>query len=268
LEFVKSTAWTKMAGDAKVLAAFLNIGNQETKFMVIIARLCMSLRRLPVISLIAAIWSPVLESAFLYAEPITFQFNAEVVSVSAGSPFNLPFTYEVGDVMTGTFTFEPAPGSVGGNSIAANQAFPFQISINGTLVGSSVYRIEAFNNTPITDSEFESPVDSMSIGCSEPACIPNYVSLSVGDPFRVRSRMNLLGEMDTFPTALISDEPADWNALDLQRTLSITFDNQGPGSMGLLARVGEFIAVPEPNSSGLAICAAFFAVAVLIAGRL
>jgi len=203
-----------------------------------------------------------------YAEPITFRFDAEIINTSSGNPFNLPFSYEVGDIITGRLTFEPVSGPAAGNSIAADQSFPLEISINGAFVSSSSYRIQSFDNTPITDSEFDGPVDTMAIGCSEPACIPEYVRLRGSEPFRVRSRMNLIGETDILGTAMISDDPAVWNAFTLERTLSLNFDNQDPGSMGLLAHVGDFRAVPEPGGLGLALCGILVATFILLISHL
>jgi hypothetical protein len=186
---------------------------------------------------------------YLQAAPITFRFDAEIINVPVGNPFDLPLTYQVGDVIHGRFTFEPALAlPIGDNAIAADQNFALEFEINGTLVSSSGFRIEVFNDTAFTDSEFPEQIDVMSIGCNEASCIPNLLSLPEGEPFRVRSRMQLVGSSSILSTPEISADPATWNLFTLERRLILGFDDIGPGSMGLDAIVGPIVLVPEPSS--------------------
>jgi hypothetical protein len=187
--------------------------------------------------------------ASLDAAPITFQFDAEIVHVSPGNPFDLPLIYQVGDSIHGRFTFEPGSGSViGDNVVAASQPFSLGFEINGTTVGTSGFRIEVFDNTAFDDSEFPEPIDVINLGCNEASCIPDLISLSDGEPFRVRSRMQLVGNSSVLIAPEISADPAVWNAFGLERRLVIGFDNEGSGSMGFDAVVGSMVQVPEPTT--------------------
>jgi hypothetical protein len=181
--------------------------------------------------------------------PVKFKFDAEIRNVADGNPFNLPLTYEVGDIIFGSFIFEPNSGNIiGGNRVVASQPFAFEFDINGTVVATSGFRIEVFNDTAIDDSGFPEPIDVTTLGCSEPTCIPDLVILAEGEPFRVRTRMQLIGSEDVVLAPEISSDPATWNAFELKRSLVLAFDNDGPGSMGFDAVVGSMVQVPEPIS--------------------
>ncbi len=190
--------------------------------------------------------------AFLHAAPVTFAFDAEIINVPAGNSFDLPLTYQVGDIIHGKFTFEPGNGmQIGDDAIAGDQPFAIEFNINGIVVGSSSYRIEVFDNTVFDDSEFPEPIDVMTLACNEPSCVPDLLSLPGGEPFRVRSRMQLVGSSSILSAPEISADPSTWNLFTLERRLILGFDNVGPGSMDLDAIVGPMVRVPEPSSLSL-----------------
>jgi hypothetical protein len=182
------------------------------------------------------------------AATLTFEFDAEIVNVPVGNPFTLPLTYQVGDTIHGTFTFDPNLGSaVDSNTIASVQPFAIQFTIGGIAVGSSSHHIEAFNNTTIDDGGFPEPIDVIRIGCSEPLCNPELQNVSSVEPFRVRSQLQLVGNSSVMPAAEIPSDPSVWNAFLLDRKLTVGFDNVGPGSMGFDAVIGNTAIVPEPH---------------------
>lgn len=199
----------------------------------------------------------ILSTGFPYstatAAPVTLQFDAEIVSIPVGNPFDLPFTYQLGDIIRGKFTFEPGSGTMlGDNAIVASQPFGLEFDINGTIVGTAGFKVEVFDNTMFTDSPFPGLVDVINLGCTEPACNPELIDLPDGEPFRARSRMQLIGNGSVFLAPEIMADPTAWNSLGLGRRLNINFDNVGPGSMGFVADVHEFSAVPEVGTEVLA----------------
>lgn len=183
------------------------------------------------------------------AAPVTLQFQAEIVGVSVGNPFDLPLAYQIGDIISGSFTFDPDLGMVlGDNAIAASQPFSLEFDINGTVVGTSAFRMEVFDNTAFSGSAFPGRVDVINLGCSEPFCTPELISLPEGEPFRVRSSLQFVGSSSVLSESEIITDPTTWNAFGLQRRLIVGFDNVGPGSVGFDAIVGSISEVPEPTA--------------------
>jgi hypothetical protein len=89
-------------------------------------RLCCALRLFVLSGLLGTEASPLL------CGPVTFKFDAEIVGVPVGNPFDLPLTYQVGDIIQGTFAFEPGSGApIGDNAIAAFQNHSLEFEING-----------------------------------------------------------------------------------------------------------------------------------------
>jgi hypothetical protein len=254
LEFVKCDAWTKMAVDGQAHGHVFEPRESGDEFMSNLVRPCIALWPLRVMSWTAVICSAVVNCATLHAEPVTFRFDAEIVNVPIGNPFDLPLTYQVGDIIQGKFTFEPTSAKpIDNNAVAANQAFALEFNINGSVVGSSSFRIEVFNDTAFDDSNFPAPIDVITLGCNEPSCIPGLISLPGGEPFRVRSRSQFVGSSSILDMPEFSDDPTTWNAFLLERRLFLGFDDVGLGSMGLDAIVGQMFLVPEPSSSTLII---------------
>ncbi len=211
-------------------------------------RLCANRRSLQIFSLAVSIcaWNDRAQ-----AEPVTFRFDATITNAPLGTPFDLPLTYEVGDIIHGEFTFDPGLAMpLSDNAAAADQPFELKFDINGTVIGTSSFRIEVFDDTAFDDSTFPEPIDVISFGCSEASCVPDLISLPGGDPFRVRSRMQLVGIDSILSNPEISPSPATWNSFMLERRLTLGFDDVGPGSMGLDALIGTVIQVPEPLSCG------------------
>jgi hypothetical protein len=201
---------------------------------------------------------PCLQAHIVHAAPITFRFDAEIFDVPAGNPFDLPLTFQVGDVILGKFTFDPNLAlPLDDKSIASHQPYSLEFQINGNVVGSSGFRLEVFDNTAFDDSTYPESLDAMTLGCNEPLCVPELLSLPEGEPFRVRSRMQVVGIDSILTAPQISVDPMVWNALTLERRINLNFDNQGPGAMGFQATVGAFIIVPEPHNAQIALSAIF-----------
>ncbi len=194
------------------------------------------------------------------AAPVAFLFEATVTHEFNGSPFDLPFSYQVGDVLRGEFSFDPSGGSpVGNNTVLANQAFPLIFHIGEQSLANSHFSIRIADDTAMDDSGFPEPIDVIELGCAEPGCTPELLTLPGFEPFRVRSRMELVGDGATIASPEIPATTAVWNAFELQRRIVLEFDNEGVGAMGLQATIGAFRIIPEPASLILDVVALAFA---------
>jgi hypothetical protein len=198
----------------------------------------------------------------LYAAPLTFRFDAQISSVSLGGPFNLPFEFQVGDTISGKFTFEPGAGvAINDMAVGSDQSLPVEFNINGTSVLTSGYRIVAFDDSVDYDSEHP-PYDGLVLSCREASCAPEVVSLSGSEPFKVRWEMRLSGSASVWSKPAIVSDVDVWNAFSDDRRIFIGFDNLGPGSIGLDAVVNSMVQVPEPGLVShlllAAICSSFY----------
>jgi hypothetical protein len=193
------------------------------------------------------------------AASITFRFDATVTHALSANPFDLPFDYQVGDVISGKLTFEPeAAEPIGANAVEAEQLFGLEFTIDGTTFGTSTYSIRVINDTVILDSDpFLGTVDTMSIRCSSSdpqPCSPGLLSMPGSEPFSITSRLNLVGNGDILDSPTVDTESEIWNSFTLRRNLSLTFGNDAGGSMLLRADVGQFVQdAPEPKSSSVSI---------------
>jgi hypothetical protein len=203
-----------------------------------------------VLAAVTTIFAP---SAILYGAPLTFQFNATVIDAAAGNPFALPFSYQVGDVITGRLTFEPGIGTpISHNAIRADQILPIEFVVEDFTFGSTAYTVEVFNDDTIEDADppLSGLVDTMKIVCSPSAtepCTPQHVMIPGFDAFSIGVRFELKGDDSIFHFAHVSGDSSIWNSFELQRLLTVGFANDSGGIMSLAATVGQFIQVPEPS---------------------
>jgi hypothetical protein len=122
----------------------------------------------------------------LHAAPLTFRFDAQISRLSLGSPFDLPFEFQLGDTISGKFTFEPGPGvEINDVAVVAEQPLPFEFNIDGVRLPTSGYRIVAFDDSFDYDSE-RPPYDGLALDCREASCTPDTVTLPGNEPFKVR----------------------------------------------------------------------------------
>jgi hypothetical protein len=193
------------------------------------------------------------------ATPITFRFDGTVTHALAGNPFDLPFTYQVGEVISGKLTFEPGVGvSTGDNSIEAQQFLGLEFVVNGTTFGTSAYSIRVFDNDLIIADDPDITdglvADTMVLQCSASStesCMPELISGPSGSPYRITVRMDLTGEKSILNTPIVRPEAEIWNAFSFRRRLTITFNDETGGSMLLGATVGPFTVIPEPTTSSI-----------------
>jgi hypothetical protein len=182
------------------------------------------------------------------AAPIHFRFDAEIVNVSLGDPFELPFEFNVGDTLRGTFAFEPGPGiPINDIAVRAHQPFPAEFNFNGVNLATSGYDIVASNDAIDYDSERD-PYDGLVLGCRQASCVPDLVTLPNSVAFRVSWEMRITGNSSIWSTPAVVSDPAVWNLFTEERRIHVGFDNIGPGSVGFDAAVRLMVNVPEPMS--------------------
>ena len=138
---------------------------------------------------------------FLHAAPITFRFDAEIVNIAVGNTFDLPFSFQVGDAISGRLTFEPGTGvPTGDNSIEAVQSLGMEFVIKGTAFGSSTYSIKVFDENFIVADDLDIAggvvIDTMILECSPSSfqpCTPDRISIPGAQPFSIGARLDLNG---------------------------------------------------------------------------
>lgn len=220
-------------------------------------------------SIVSSVLIAFLAAGSAQSAPITLAFEAEIVSVFDTVPFDAGVSFEVGDKVTGRFSFEP--DDVGGGSapltaFKAEQATRLFVSVNGvefsTPDEATGITIQSFNDSSSTlFGEIDSIRVGSAVGHSDPALMPR-VSAS-------RSGLNFFVEApsDVLPGAVIPADPATWNQLHqisltgFNRNLNMTLRNDNGGTIGFAATLvpGSFALVPEPVSATLVLpCAVLF----------
>jgi hypothetical protein len=178
-----------------------------------------------------------------------------------GNEFQLPFTYQIGDVISGKLTFEPNVGTpTGDNTIKADQFHELQFDINGTVFGTSRYSVQVLDNDLVIADDLDTSngvvVDTMILECatsSSQSCIPDPITVPGGDPFSINARLALTGDNSILDMPTISEDPAVWNLFNFRRWLNLSFGNETGGSMTMLATVHEFSTAPEPSNLSVTI---------------
>ena len=226
---------------------------------------CVSLKRLAVSALALCVSSALLAAGTaLPAAPVTFAFDADVVSVSPVPTSNvgLPFDVNVGDVIHGKFSFEPSPvGSIG------RQDTGIEFRLRGLVLKSPSFDI-SFADRQIPPIMLTDPtadpleaVDSIYISCSslpsQTQCSPDIVPGSVGVHWR--PFMSLHGPSPIFTSYDLVGDTDFWNVF-ANRSLDLHFVSQMAGTT-VSALIGPMTVVPEPT----ALFAAFTASILLIA---
>lgn len=183
------------------------------------------------------------------AAPITLAFEARIDEVISGIPFDLGLDYHVGDVVSGKFTFHPLAGD-GGMYLEAPQLHELSLNINGNVFWTPQFGILSVNNGLMFEPPPAIVVDRLHVGSGKlaaafPAAFPNL------DPTQSGLKMELWGTLDVLPSASIPANVADWNALILQRRLTVFFANGTGDLVGFFATVGPFTTIPEPGIPGL-----------------
>jgi hypothetical protein len=198
------------------------------------------------------------------ATPITFQFDAQVTTVTIVPPFQLPFSVAAGDTIHGRFSFEPYPA---GNFGVQQTLLHFDVG--GVALQSSIFEItEAFNqyppHTPEDNGVLGMPTDSLHLNCLLSGCSP------LAFPGRIdlkwRPYIDLSGESPILSQFLdLTGDLRIWNNLP-QRSLVLDLYDQFGGAR-IDALVGHLTSTPEPSTLSLAGIPLLFA-CISLPGRL
>lgn len=190
------------------------------------------------------------------AEPVTFQFEAEIDRLS-GTPFDSGIEFAEGDVISGQFTFEPDDGN-GDKFFEATQPYDFLLNINGVRVGASSYSIESIDDGHFSDLEEPIPsvLDVLNLG-GELSAVNNELGVNINptlSAFRAAlwgPTNGLPGTTDTLETAMIPADVETWNRFIYRRQLSVAFRSGNGDVQGFQATIGELNVVPEPSTGYL-----------------
>ncbi len=192
------------------------------------------------------------------AAPVTLRFDATIQTIFPGIPFDSGIEFELGDAITGQFTFEPAVGD-GSMRFVATQPYGFSLNLDGIAFSISNFEIESINDSSL---DYDCPpgvtcvppagvIDSLVVGgdgltAAGPTTLPNV------DPAQSGFRMLLYGSASALPVASHPSDPAVWNAFNLFTALNVTLRGGSGGATGFQATVGRFVAIPEPSTFGFA----------------
>lgn len=187
------------------------------------------------------------------AAPVTLAFEAEIVRVFDTVPFDAGVSFDLGDRVTGRFTFEP--DEVGGGGIPGiPTAFESQqsgrafITVNGvefsTPEAATGITIQSFNDSFSTRFGI---LDNITVG-SQLAPTPDDAAPNVES---AGMALFLEGDADAMPGAIIPADPGVWNQLlNFDRRLRLTLRDGSDGSVGFVADLtpGSFAVIPEPTA--------------------
>lgn len=183
--------------------------------------------------------------------PITLGFEAEIDRIAPGVPYESGVDSAVGDVISGTFTFDPQAREDDRIQLVTTQPYAAELRINGTTLRTDAYQAEAANNSPISDFPPASVVDSVTVA-GDGLVVVRSVGQTFVNPDASFFRMRLFGEADTFEPARLPAAVEQWNQLSLRRQLTVSLHGSQGGVVGFQATVRQFRVVPEPTSHLLA----------------
>lgn len=192
------------------------------------------------------------------AAPVTFAFDATITEVFPGVPFNFPLTYQVGDSITGKFTFEPEQAPPNAFKFESLQPYDLKLEISGTVLTSPGYGIRVADEVYFSHAPWN-VADVINVGSFLDGDItipPPVLTLPGSVPFRFRVTLELIGADNPISDPDITSDPSLWNSFDSERTINVGFSASTPGSTGSVAFkaiVGEMLLVPEPSGALLVI---------------
>jgi hypothetical protein len=213
---------------------------------------------------LAASWSPRLQLCVVLSTltlitgsraesaPVTFRFDATVgpprQSFDGMVPPGWNISLQEGDIISGTYTFEPHDVAPDVSHTTLVQPYDFSIYIKSQMLTTSQYGMDILNNV-MTDEVPESR-DRISIACSAGANTPSCVPAAISAPELLAWEI-VLG-FEGSPSILDgADVPADilvWRDFSLHSLLVTLIDNSAHRSYGFLAMPTSIDAIPEPDN--------------------
>jgi hypothetical protein len=196
--------------------------------------------------------------------PLTLLFNSQVTEVykSPNALFDLPFNINVGDTVSGAFTFEPL-------TPMGAQTAGLRFDLSGTSLQSPTYDIFAeLNALPPLGFPDQSPTDTIDVVCSllstTSQCSPGTVP---GSNIDWRAFLSVGGKSPILSDYKLPGDVATWNQFD-SRSLELSFTpSSGTGLIQVRAALQSFVAVPEPAILQMVLIAVLFGTPFLICPR-
>ena len=188
------------------------------------------------------------------ATPVTFQFEAEVSDKAESIPFDSGLAVNIGDVISGSFTFQPevAPGQ---QSLEAVQPFSSSLLIDGvSLIASptAMLSLQSLNDNGIEDFQPAQSIDTIEVFTTITPAIPQDLPNVDGE--RSFFRIRLLGNSSILDLPGLPAENSVWNSFEFVRSLTVDLRGKSGGSLIFSARIGRFTTVPEPKFGAYAFC--------------
>lgn len=184
------------------------------------------------------------------ASPITLRFEATVEGAVSGAvgtvPGGLSFGAAPGDVVVGSFTFNPldVDSSVMTTSVEVFQSFT--IVIDSKRLTASKYGISVYNDVPLID---DSPLRTDTISLGSAFFVSDTTPGGTVPPIEWSFLIGLIGKSSILNGADIPQDSITWDQFDYQRSLIISFPPDVSGAYGFGATVTSFSLVPEPTAA-------------------
>lgn len=214
------------------------------------------------ISFSTVIWMGISPSI---ATPITLQFEAEIATIIDHNMIDLGIDLNVGDRVTGQFSFKPQQGGgPGTNFIEFEQPFSGNVEINGASLTTSGVLFTSFNDSLVlfdcgpgavcrpsgTYDIIQAFFGLGTVVTSNPSVSPEHSTWRL----RLEGYQSFFTDSEgIFRTETAFEQPelpsdvSTWNALNTRRTLDIYLGNQSGQRVYVQAHVGDFQIVPEPS---------------------
>ena len=199
-------------------------------------------------------------STVVLAAPITFGFTTKIDRSLSATPFDPGFDFEIGDDLSGIFTFLPNSGD-GSKPFRGDQTSSFYFRVNGAPFSIPHYSILVSNDIGVSHLPFNLLDEIEVIGNG--LTTPRHDIADNIDPLASAFDLTLQGDGDSSPSATITDDISIWNNHDYFRTFNIFLRDGSGGLIVIGGDVGPLFVVPEPATVFLAT----FSLVALVAYR-
>lgn len=183
-----------------------------------------------------------------HAATTRLSFDATVIGpISGATELSLPswpFSIQPGDVVSGSFTFEPYDAASNVERTTRDEPFGFVVHIKSQTLTASHYGIDVYDNV-LANDEFSELIDTVSMGR---AFFEIDASLgNTGVPIEWAFLLGLKSEPIVLDGADIPADPLIWQQFLLQHSFDVYLhDPVAPGVYGFGATINSFYIAPEP----------------------
>jgi hypothetical protein len=189
------------------------------------------------------------------------QFEAVVgpprQGVDARVPPNWNISLVEGDIVTGTFTFEPVDAPPNISETILVEPFDFSIHVKTRTLTTSQYDVQVLNDAVSDDAP--QPADEIRLGCSYfgggVTCDP--ANVSPNDPIEWAFGVAMSGDSDVLNGADLPANASVWQQLSAEILVSLR-DRNANRFYGFLATIESIQQAPEPISLCLLVVGSAF----------